>query len=159
MPILTKSGRIVIAESIAARSLHLAWGTGDGAWTTPPAENPDATALQAEIGRRLPTEVAFVLPDGTGDIVLPSGTFKRSATPTKNLYVRTGFDFAEASSSVIREIGLFSGSTTDTGLPPGQQYFTPGQVTSPGRLLHLENLAPIFRSPAIRESFEIVVSF
>ena len=159
MPILTKSGRVVIAESIAARAVHVAWGTGNGAWVTPPSEDPDATALLAEVGRRTATEIAYVVADEDGDIVLPTGTFSRSVSPTNSLYVSARFEFAEASSSVIREIGVFVGTVTDAGLPGGQQYFTPVQVTTPGRLLHLENFAPIFRSPAIRESFEIVISF
>lgn len=160
MPILTNSGRVVMAESVAARALHVAWGSGDGSWLTPPAEDAGATALTAEVGRRIASEVAFVVADVAGDIILPSGMrFTRSVTPTNNLYVRTGFDFADASSSVIREIGLFSNSTTDPGLPPGQQYFLPVDVVTPGRLLHLEHIAPIFRSPAIRESFEVVITF
>lgn len=159
MPILTKSGRIVIAEAIAARALHLAWGLGDGAWLTPTPEDANAVALQSEVARRLATEVAFVVADVAGDIILPTGTFIRSLTPTNNLYVRTSFDFADASSSVIREIGVFSNTVTQSGLPAGQQYFLPGQVTSVGRLLHLEHLVPIYRSPAIRESFEVVITF
>lgn len=159
MPILTKSGRVVIAESIAVRPIHLAWGTGDGAWMMPPPENADATTLINEVGRRVATEVAYVLPDEAGEIVLPNGTFARSVTPTKNLYVRVAFEFNEAPSSVIREIALFSNTAVASGLPPGQQYFTPAQVSSPGRMLHLENIAPIYRSPAIRESFEVVITF
>jgi len=161
MPILTKSGRVVIAESVAARPLHLAWGTGNGAWMTPTEvpEDVNATALLAEIGRRTATEVAFVTPNVSGDIVLPTGTFSRSVSPTSNLYVRTSFDFADASSSVIREIAIFSNSTMNAGLPGGQQYFVPGNVLTQGRLLHLEHLAPIYRSPAIRESFEVVITF
>jgi hypothetical protein len=159
MPILTKSGRVVIAESIAARPLHLAWGTGDGAWMTPPSEDANATALEHEVGRREATEVAYVVADPAGDILLPTGTYRRSVTPTNNLYVRTNFDFADASSSVIREIGLFVGTLPIAGLPAGQSYFLPAQVSAPGRLLHLENLQPIYRSSAIRESFEIVVTF
>lgn len=159
MPILTKSGRVVIAESIAARPLHLAWGSGDGTWTTPPAEDVNAAALQNEVGRRTATEVAYVVPNPSGDIVLPSGTFSRSVTPTNNLYVRASFDFADASGSVIREVGIFAGTATQTGLPPGQSYFPPSQVTDPGRLLHLENITPIFRSSAIRESFEVIITF
>lgn len=160
MPILTNSGRVVMAESIAARALHLAWGTGDGAWITPTAESAAATALMAEVGRRIASEVAFVVPDVAGDIILPSGArFTRSVTPTNNLFIRTAFDFGDASSTVIREIGVFSNSTTDPGLPPGQQYFLPADVVTPGRLLHLEHITPIFRSPAIRESFEVVIVF
>lgn len=159
MPILTRSGRVVIAESIASRPLHLAWGLGDGAWASPPAESLDATELTEEVGRRIVTEVGFVVPDNAGDIVLPTGTFSRSVTPTNHLYCRTAFDFADASSAVIREIGLFSGTTVVDGLPPGKNYFLPSEIDNPGRLLHLENMVPIYRSPAIRPSFEIVITF
>lgn len=159
MPILPKSGRVVIAESIAAQPLHLAWGSGDGAWTTAPGEDSDATTLQAEVGRRTATEVAFVTPSVGGDIVLPTGNFVRSVTPTKHLYVRADFDFLDAPSAVIRELAIFVGTETLAGLPGGQLYFTPGQITDPGRMLHLENMAPVFRSPAIRESFAVVVTF
>lgn len=159
MPILTKSGRVVIAESIAARPVHLAWGTGDGAWVTPPSENINAEALLAEVGRRVASEVAFVVADTGGDIVLPTGKFSRSESPTNNLYIRTGFDFADASGEVIREIAVFVGSETDPELPDGQQYFEPADVLEPGRMLHVENLNAIYRSPAIRESFEVVITF
>jgi hypothetical protein len=159
MPILTNSGRVVIAESIAARALHLAWGSGDGSWTVAPSENTNAVALQAEIGRRLVDEIAFVVADAGGNIVLPTGTFSRSVTPTNSLYVATRFDFVDAQSAVVRELGLFSNSTVIGGLPAGQRYFAPAQVQTQGRLLHLENIAPIFRAPSIRESFEIVITF
>lgn len=159
MPILTKSGRIVIAESIAERPLHLAWGLGDGAWTSPPSEDPDAVELQDEIGRRVADQVSYVVPDPVGLIVLPTGRFSLSVSPTNHLLVTFRFDFLEAQGSVVREIGVFAGTVVNTGLPPGQEYFTPAQIQAPGRLLHLENLSPIFRSPAVRESFEIVISF
>lgn len=163
MPILTKSGRVALAESLALRPLHLAWGTGDGSWTTPPAENADQTALQNEVGRRLVNEIAFAVavlnPLDPAEIELPTGRFNRSVTPTNNLLIVTNFDFADASSSVIRELGLFAGSTVVGGLPAGQKYFLPAEVATPGRLVHLENITPIFRSPAIRESCEIVITF
>jgi len=159
MPILTKSGRVCIAESVSLRAVHIAWGTGDGSWVTPPSEDPNATALLTEIGRRTADTVAFVVPDVAGAIVLPTGSFSLSVTPTNNLYIKTSFDFADASSSVIREIGIFIGSVMVGGLPGGQRYFAPSDVADPGRLLHLENIEPIFRSPAIRESFESVITF
>jgi hypothetical protein len=159
MPILTKSGRTVIAESIAARPVHIAWGSGDGSWTAPPSENTNQTTLQGEIGRRKATEISFVAPSSTGDIVLTTGRYVRSATPTNHLYVRADFDFADASSSTIREIAAFVGTQTMAGLPAGQEYFVPGQVVDPGRMLHLENITPVFRSPAIRESFAVVITF
>lgn len=159
MPILTNSGRVAIAEALKLRPLHVAWGEGDGTWVTPPAENSEATALQAEVGRRVASEVAFVVPDEDGDIVVTTGTFSRSVTPTNHLLVVVNFAFADASSSVIREVALFAGTVVDAGLPPGQEYFLPANITAPGRLVHLENIAPIFRSPAIRESFQVVLTF
>lgn len=160
MPILAKSGRVVIAESIAARSIHVAWGIGDGDWTTTvPPENADATTLINEVGRRTADEVAFVVPDPAGLIVLPTGTFSLSPSPTNHLYIRTRFTFTDAPSSVIREIAAFVGSVPVGGLPVGQRYFTPAQIADPGRLLHVEHFQPIYRSSAIEESFEIVITF
>lgn len=160
MPILAKSGRVVIAESIAARPVHLAWGTGNGLWTTVvPAEDADATSLMNEVGRRTADEVSYVVPDPAGTIVLPTGSFSPSVTPTNHLYIRARFTFTDAPSSVIRELAAVVGSVPVAGLPAGQRYFTPAQIAQPGRLLHLEHFQPIYRSPAIEESFEIVITF
>ena len=159
MPILTNSGRVVIAESIALRPLHLAWGTADGAWTSPPTESAGATSLLAEIGRRASSEVTYVTPDTGGDVILPTGTYSRSSIPTNHLLAVFNFDFGDSSSSEIREIGIFAGSVAVSGLPSGQKYFSPAQIATTGRLLHLENITPIFRSPAVRENFEIVITF
>lgn len=159
MSIVPRAGRAVIAESISLRNVHVAWGTGDGAWTAPPSESATATTLQNEVGRRPATQVAFVVEDVAGDIVLPAGRFSLSVTPTNLLYVTAQFDFVDAPSTVIREIGIFVGGTTDPGLPAGQRYFTPDQVVEPGRLLHLENRAPVYRSPEIRELSRTVIAF
>lgn len=160
MPILTRSGRVAIAKSLAAQPLHLAWGIGDGDWVlTVPAEDSNATGLISELGRREVTEVGYVVADPGGAIILPTGTFSPSPTPTNNLYLRTQFDFSDAPSDVIRECGVFVGSTMIAGLPAGQKYFTPAQVATPGTLLHLEHFQPIYRSPAIREAFEVVITF
>lgn len=160
MAIFPKSGRVTIAESIQLRDLHMAWGAGDGVWTTSPAaEDPDATALIAEIGRRIVDQAAYVVPDAGGAIVLPSGNFTISPTPTNHLYIRTKFVFTDAPSSVIRELAVFVGTTVVGGLPGGQRYFVPAEVATPGRMLHLEHFEPIYRSPAIEESFEVVITF
>ena len=160
MPILTQSGRVAIAKTVSEQPIHLAWGIGDGSWsTTVPAEDANASALISELGRRIATQISFVVPDIAGAIELPSGKFTISPTPTKHLYVRTQFDFADAPSNVVREIGLFVGTIPDVGLPGGQAYFPPADITDPGLLLHLEHFQPIFRSPAIREAFEIVITF
>lgn len=160
-PILTASGRITIADSISRRPLHIAWGTGDGAWVSAPSENPTATALLNEVGRRTVTQCLFVVPDSAGSIDTGSGKLSPSPgnAPTNNLYVKANFDFADASGSVIREAAVFVGTQVAAGLPGGQQYFTPGQITDPGILLQIENFVPIFRSPAIQENFEYVITF
>lgn len=160
MSILAAAGRIAIAETIFAQPLHLAWGTGDNAWTAtvPPVAGTE-TALRAEVGRRRATLVQYVVPDAVGAIGLPEGNFSVSETPTRSLYIKTDFDFSEASGAAIREIGLFVRAVTQSGLPAGQEYFTPDQITSPGRLLHLKNFQPIYRFPNNRERFEIVMTF
>lgn len=159
MPTLIKSGRVVIAESIKARPIHLAWGSGNGSWTTPPTVNVDASGLISEIARRTPDEVSFVTPDPLGLIVVSQGAFSRSVSPTRHLYIRTVFNAAEAPTATIREIGLFCGSQMVSGLPTSLKYFLPSQVANPGRLFHLDNLEPIFRFSNVRESFDIVVTF
>lgn len=161
MAILTKSGRVAIANAIASLPLHFAWGSGDGAWLTPPGESPNATALIAEVGRRTATSWAYVVEDAEGEIVAPTGAFSLSPgnAPTSNIWVMANFAFSDAPSAVIREVAVFSDTEVIAGLPAGQAYFTPGQLTSPGILLYLENITPIFRSSAIQENFEAVISF
>jgi len=161
MAILTKSGRVAIANAITSLPLHFAWGTGDGAWLTPPSESPNASALINELGRRTVTSWAYVVPNVAGDIVTSTGTFSLSPgnAPTSNIWVKANFAFTDAQSAVIREVAVYSDTVVATGLPPGQAYFTPGQITDPGILLYLENITPIFRSPTIQENFEAVISF
>lgn len=160
MAILPKSGRAAIAKAIKDQNLHMAWGTGDGEWTTPPVEQTTATALMNEVGRRPALEVAFVEPNSDGEIAVEgAGRFTRSTTETNQLYLTFKFDFADASSEVIREIGVFVGTETDPDLPAGQMYFVPSEVVNGGTLLQLENKAPIYRSASTRENFEILITF
>lgn len=160
MAILPKSGRAAMAAAIKSQSLHLAWGTGDGAWTSPPSEDVDATSLVAEIGRRELLESAFVTEDPEGEIVIDgAGRFTRTPNQTNNLYMQFRFDFSDATTAVIREIGVFVGTVTNPNLPPGKRYFLPSEIVNPGTLLQIENKAPIYRSPSTRETFEILITF
>lgn len=160
MPSLSAVGRVAIAKIVFERALHLAWGTGDGEWTTAvPAETGLETALRAEIGRRQATVVSYCVPDSAGAIVLPEGSFTLTTAATRHLYVRTDFSYLEATGAAIREIGLFSATVTAPGLPANQRYFTPDQITDPGTILHLKNYSPIYRFPNTRERFEIVLTF
>lgn len=160
MAILTRTGRAAIAKALKAIPSYLAWGIGDGAWSsTIPPENPDATALIAEVGRRKATSVDYVMPDENGTIEIPgAGLFSVSATPTRQLVYTFKFDFAEASDQTIRELGIFVNVQTNPALPPGQMYFTPDQVVQAGDLLQLEHRAPITRSPGSRETFQLLLT-
>ena len=156
MAIVPSAARIAIAESFKLRPMHLAWGAGDGAWTTPPAETLAATGLISEIGRRKPTEVTFGVADNAGDINTAIGRFTKTSTPTNILVLTFDFDFTDAPTAVIREAGLFVGGTTNPALPAGQMYFQVGDVVTPGRLLELMNFAPIFRNNSTTEKFVVV---
>jgi hypothetical protein len=165
MPIMTNSGRAALAAALASQALHLAWGTGDPAWDDlpdPPPEPPEQTALTHEIGRRKVTGVSFVTPDPLGTIAGIDETglavnFTPSETPTNYLFIVTNFDFGEAPASTIREIGLFMGTVTDPGLPPGQMYFDPVDIVSPGTLVALENIVASARSPGKKQTYEFVM--
>ena len=160
MAILTNSGRVVMAESVKARPIHLAWGSGDPAWdATPEPESTEDTALVAEIGRRLATSVRFCEPDDMGEIVVPTGRFREVATPTRHLFIKFNFDFTDAPTASIREVAVFVGTVTNPALPPGQMYFEPADVTDDGTLLVIERTPKFDRSPSVRQAFEFVVTF
>lgn len=160
MAILTNSGRVAMAISVKAQPIHLAWGSGSAAWdTTPAPESIDSAALLAEIGRRKATYVAYCEPDEAGEIIVPTGKFTESLTPTKHLYMRFGFDFTDAPTSTIRELAVFVGTETDSALPIGQMYFEPADVVDPGTLLVIEHIQKFERSTSVRQTFEFVVTF
>lgn len=162
MAILPKSGRAAIAKAIMQRPLHLAWGKGNPAWgdDPPPPEDAMATGLIDEIGRRKVLTVAFVVPDPNGMIdIAGAGTFSESVTATNQIVVRTKFDFADGVGNTIRELGLFMDTVTADGLPAGQLYFTPDEITDPGILIHLEHKLPIIRSMSTREMIDILITF
>ena len=144
--------------AVSNEPIHLAWGSGDPDWdTTPVAESITETALVNEVGRRAATSVSYCEPDEAGEIIVPNGRFAESATPTNHLFLRFNFDFADAPLASIREIGIFIGTTINAGLPPGQLYFLPADLLTPGTLLALERIPKITRSTAVRQSFEFVL--
>ncbi|MCL2344811.1 MAG: hypothetical protein FWC58_03030, partial [Desulfobulbus sp.] len=163
---LTLSGRAAIAAAVATRPLHLAWGTGDPAWDGAPLpESTLATGLFNEIGRRALTLWQFVLPDDNGAITINDvddptiiQSFAPSPVPTNHLYLLFNFDFLDAPAATIREIGVFMGTVVDPGLPPGQKYFTPGELSDPGILLAIEHLPFFNRQPSVRQTFEQVIT-
>ena len=162
MAILTHSGRAALASALMQRPLHLAWGTGDPDWDAlpdgiPPPESVTTTALISEIGRRSLSQVSFVLPSDTGMIELPYGRWNTSVAPTRYLYLKTAFDFADAPNAVFREVGVFLDTEVVAGLPIGQRYFIPAQIADPGLLLALEYVPAVARAANIRQTFEFVL--
>lgn len=169
---LTQTGRAAIALAMASRPLHLAWGSGDPAWDAEGASLPSlvtATGLVAEVGRRTPSSIGFVTPDEAGDIVIPVSVGAEGAVqesryrlvtdgPTPYLYVRTAYDYGDASNVVVREIGLFMDTEFVEGLPPGKRYFAPADIRNPGLLLAAQIITPpINRSPSVRQTVEFVL--
>jgi hypothetical protein len=168
---LTKVGRAAFVKAMKERALFLAWGGGDPAWDEGNAEFPnlaDATALEAEVGRRAAALAAYAVPDDAGDIVIPKGQsgtgevvearYALSETPTPYLYVQTQFNFADAADEIIRELAVFVDSVPIEGLPPGQRYFLPGEIADPGLMLAVQIFSPpITRSPAVRQIIDFVL--
>lgn len=161
MAILTSSGRSAAAAAIKERSIHMAWGGGSPLWDVKPeSESADAVALTDEVGRRRVTSAQFCLPDPQGELVVPTGRFTVSAVPTKYLYLRFSFDFADAPASTIREVAVFSGTTPTVETPVGQDYIIPSEILDPGLLLVIEHLdEKMIRSASVRQQFEFVIQF
>ena len=168
---LTKSGRAAIALALSSRPIHLAWGSGSAEWDAEGADLPslvNATQLTAELGRRTPATIGFVEPDESGDIVIPvsvgAGDVQEaryrqvSPGPTPYLYVRTNYNFEDASNAVVREIGVFMDTKVREGLPGGQRYFKPDELESTGILVAAQIIKPaINRSPSVRQTIEFVL--
>ena len=169
---LTQTGRAAITLAIFSRPLHLAWGIGSAAWDAEGATLPSlvsATKLVAEVGRRTPTSIGFVTPDEPGDIVIPVSVGAEGAVqearyrlvtdgPTPYLYVRTAYNYSEASNAVLREMWLFMDTEFVAGLPEGQRYFVPADLKSPGLLLAAQIITPaINRSPSVRQTVDFVL--
>lgn len=161
MAVLQNDGRIALAVAVATQPIHLAWGRGRPAWDSAPEPEPNnATSLIDEVGRRTATQVGYVVPDANGEIELPSGArYTSSAVPTRWVYVRFTFSFGDAAGQDIRELGIFLGSKTDPALPAGQRYFTPAQVTQPGRLYALDREPKLTRNGSVRQHYEYVLPF
>lgn len=160
MAILTDSGRAAVATSILAQPIHLAWGNGDVAWDVSQApESPSTSGLLAEVGRRKITQALYCKPDPAGELVVTEGRFTVSQTPTKYLYLRFAFDFADASDQTIRELAIFIGTVVKPTVPVNQDYLLPTDLESSGQMLVLEYIQKLVRSPQVRQQFEFVVQF
>ena len=128
-------------------------------FVTRPTEATSSAALANEVGRRIATQVDFCTPNNaSGSIVVPTGRFDVSATPTNNLYMRFVYDFADAAGEVIREQAVYIDTVTDVNLPSGQTYFDATDVTTQGTLLVIQHSPAITRLSSTRETFEFVIT-
>lgn len=162
MATLVTTGRAGLAASVKARNIFLGIGSGQTAWDAAGVdpENIASTALQDAIGYRKAAQVDFVTNAAQGAISLPSGRYDVSSADTNLLYCKFTLDFVDASTSTIRETGIFLDVITAGGLPSGQMFFdAASEVTGSGTLYLLEHTASIIRTPATRETFEFVLTF
>lgn len=128
-------------------------------FVTRPTEATSSAALANEVGRRIATQVDFCTPNNaSGSIVVPTGRFDVSSTPTNNLYMRFVYDFADAAGEVIREQAVYIDTVTDVNLPSGQTYFDATDVTTQGTLLVIQHSPAITRLSSTRETFEFVIT-
>ncbi|MBQ9573892.1 MAG: hypothetical protein IJR27_01280 [Synergistaceae bacterium] len=146
MAILTDAARIVLVQYILTRPIHLAIGEGSEEWYNnsggvPDPPEYDATELVHELGRKKLTQSFFVLEDDDGDIDMPGGRkYKQSAEPTRNIYLNFAFNYGEGIEKIIREVGVFIDTQTNSELPANQTYFQPEDITHKGTLIMLEHL-------------------
>lgn len=128
-------------------------------FVTRPVEGATSSQLANEVGRRLATQVEFCTPNNTsGTIVVPTGRFDVSATPTNNLYMRFVYDFADGAGEIIREQAVYIDTVVDSQLPVGQMYFDATDITSAGTLLVIQHSPAITRLNSTRETFEFVIT-
>ncbi|MFZ6772305.1 hypothetical protein ACO0LB_06260 [Undibacterium sp. SXout7W] len=165
MAVLQDQGRIELADQFKSRPLHLAWGRGLPAWdAAPTSETITAIALMDEIGRRVASQKQFVIPEtdpnAANTIKVPGGDLYRIVnTPSRWVLVEFVFDYGDGAGQDIRELGLFVGTEVAANLPAGQRYFTPAQITAPGRLYMLDHIPRLIRSGATEQVYRYVLPF
>jgi hypothetical protein len=158
MAILTNQGRIGMAETIQLGTIYLAWAKGDGIWLHDDLPIPGVDdSLIDIVGFRRALQPQFCLPDSEGEIVLPDGKFSFTNSPSRYIYLKFHFDFDDASDETIRQLGIMTGTETEIQ----DSYITAADISpdKQGRLLLLENIVPLYRSPSVRETFEYVITF
>lgn len=157
MSIFVQSASVAVAQSIKSSGVWIAWGNGLVGWDTVPVAEPiGATALVAELGRRRASIIDYVVANPAGTIIVPQGSFSVSPTPTNTLYVRCNFANTEEVGQFIREAAVFIGTVPDAGLPSGQDYFPPADITTPGTMLMLERFAAIERTIDFSVSLQFI---
>lgn len=156
--IYPNEGRKFMAYSLQqlASSVYVAWGNGSAGWdTTPVAATVSDTGLVAEHGRRKAAQVAFATVNAGGTIILDSGTYSLSVSPTNLLYVLGQFTLTDAVGEIIREVGVFGGTVLNGGVSD-TSYVLPAQRTA-GYLMAVNRFTKFTRTNTARQNFEFVI--
>lgn len=161
MLFLMNSGRIALAQAVAARPITVAIGRGLPAWDALPEPPPATeTALVDEVGRRLVTDIQFVIPDPDGGIEMPSGNrYTIVAQPSPYLFISATFGYSDAVGEPIREVGVFLDAQMVAGLPSGQRYFSADQVANGGLAYGIERRALSTRTGSVSTLEQFVLPF
>lgn len=133
--------------------------TFPAAWTKPaPNTDPSLPDLYEEVGRRLIQLKQYVTPDPSGTIQTSNGSWSVSDTPTKYLYLKAQFDYADAPDDMLYQFGIFIGTEATSG-NENQLYLTPDMIANKGTLLGIENHNLIIRESSTRESHAVILTF
>lgn len=125
-----------------------------------PVPTVGQTDLVNFLGLLKVTNKTYVTPDVAGLLSTGDGEkWTASGSPTPYIYLEAGYDYIDESDKVIREIGVFADVTLDGGLPGGQTYFPPADISDQGTIINVENIAPITRSVSNKGIFSVVLRF
>ena len=73
------------------------------------------------------------------------------------MYLRADFDYSDAPTATLREVGVFMDTEVSPDCPAGQLYFRPDEIVNAGRLFAAQILdEPITRSPNRKIGIELV---
>lgn len=160
MAVLTNTGKQQLANVFKSFDYWLAWGSGDDAWDAHlVAEDVSDTSLVNELGRRKASVIEFCTPSDTGDIVVPSGRYTPSATPTYYIHLRFEFQLTDSPEATIRECGVFAHTVLTDDVPDPDGYVTPAYLKDPGSLIMEERFGnKVVLKDSAKRAFDFVIS-
>lgn len=118
------------------------------------------------IGFKQVESAYLVVPDPMGGLEY-RGTRWRSVSPldavtegARWVYISTYLSYSELSTSTVyRQIGVYSGVTRAEGVPISKQALELGEVADLGILEIVDNRKPLYRSGDMRELMKLVIEF
>jgi len=156
---------MIISDTGAARTAflimddvsewYIAWGIGDGAWTSAPEPDQTATTLVGHLGHFKAT-AQFVVPDVAGVLISANGDkWTVSGSPTRFIFVSSDYDYTDEDTAVIREIAIYT-DATPAGGHESDNYLPVANLSVLGQLWTIENIAPLTRAVSKHGSISTV---